>query len=207
MASGIICQSCGIEAPTRLVDFHQNIGMLVMRTRRRMNGMLCKRCIHKHFWKMTGTTLVLGPWGTISAIVAPCFIINNVVRYLGVLAMPAVPPDAKVPTLDVEAIAKVHPFAQVLTQRLSAKEPLAVVATDIAHQARVTPGQVVKYAMTMFTTKLPAIPQPPTGGFPVLPAQPAPVLPIPQAESAEIELIELAQSPAGDGSPGIGLTD
>jgi hypothetical protein len=185
MASGILCQSCGIEAPTRQVDFHQNIGMLVMRTCRQIKGMLCKRCVHKHFWKMTGTTLVLGPWGTISVIIAPCFIINNIVRYLTVLGMPAVPPDAKIPTLDAKAIAQLQPLTAVLIQRLNNKEPLADVATDIAKQARVTPGQVVKYVIAVSQAKVPPPPPQRTGGFPVLPAKPVPALPVEDLQAAE----------------------
>ena len=34
----MICQSCGVEAPTKYVAFYQNIGMLVMRTHRLENN-------------------------------------------------------------------------------------------------------------------------------------------------------------------------
>jgi hypothetical protein len=209
MASGIICQSCGIEAPTRLVDFHQNIGMLVMRTRRRMNGMLCKKCVHKHFWKMTGTTLILGPWGTISCVLAPCFIINNVVRYLSVIGMPAVPPDAKVPALDEKAVQQLQPLAPVLVQRLKSKEPLALVAREIAQQARVTPGQVVKYVIAMSNYNQAAIPQPPTRGFPVQPLKRVEPLPVESIEAfplEPIEPIEPAETAPQENTADIGLT-
>jgi len=211
MASGIICQSCGIEAPTRLVDFHQNIGVLVMRFRRRMNGMLCKRCVHKHFWKMTGTTLFLGPWGTISLVLAPCFIINNIVRYLSVIGMPAVPPDAKVPMLDEKALRQLQPLAPVLVQRLKNQEPLAAIATDLAQQAQVTPGQVIKYVAAMSTGNQMSLPQPPTRGFPVLPAKsppPIPVSPLPVEliELIPVEAAESAKQAVNDGPADIGLT-
>jgi hypothetical protein len=175
MSSGIICQACGIEAPTRHVEFLQNIGMLVMRTHRKIKGNLCKNCVHKYFWRMTGTTLVLGPWGTISLIVAPCFIINNVVRYLGALGMPAVPPNAAPPVLTEKALTQLKPFAQKIAEKLNAGVALAEVATDIAARARVTPGQVVKYVVALSQQNRP---QPPTGGFPVLPAKPLEVIPL-----------------------------
>jgi hypothetical protein len=147
MSSGIICQACGIEAPTRQIKFHQNIGMLVMRRSRWINGKLCKRCIHANFWKMTATTLFLGPWGTISLVMAPAYILNNIVQYVGALGMSAVPADAKPPLLDQAAIARLKPHTKALTDRLKAKAPLTDVAPDIARLAGVTPGQVVKYVI------------------------------------------------------------
>lgn len=176
MASGIICQGCGIEAPTRAVDFRQNIGMLVMRTHKRIKGKLCKKCVNKHFWQMTATTLFLGPWGYISIVVTPIFIINNLVRYLSVIGMPPVPPGASVPVLNDDAIKRINPYAQTITDRLNLNEPVETVVTDIAGKAGVTPGQVLKFAIAMTQRKS----QAPTGGFPVVTARakPTPVVPI-----------------------------
>src|ERR1700722_17107277 len=102
----ILCQSCGIEAPTKYVQFRQNIGMLVMRKHRTIKGNLCKPCMNKYFRNMTLTTFFLGPWGTISLILAPSFIIMNLVQYFRALGMEGVPPGAMVPVLTPEAIGK-----------------------------------------------------------------------------------------------------
>jgi hypothetical protein len=192
MASGIICQSCGIEAPTKHVSFHQNIGMIVMRSHRKIDGKICKRCLHKHFAKMTGTTLLLGPWGYISLIIAPCFVISNVINYLGAVRMPAVPPGAKVPVLDAQALSQLQPHAQSIIDRLNLGEPLEAVAAGIAPLARVTPGQVVKYAVALAQQ---GRPQAPTYGFPVQPAKPRPVIPLvpqsqPELETVAVEIID-----------------
>src|SRR4029077_21272196 len=72
------CQSCGVEAPTRYVEFHQNIGALVMRFSKSIKGNLCKRCIHRYFWQFTGINLVLGWWGLISFVMNIVFIGNNI---------------------------------------------------------------------------------------------------------------------------------
>jgi len=88
------CQACGSQAPTRYVEFHQNIGALVVRFRRSIKGELCKGCIHSNFWSMTMTTLCVGWLGTISIIIAPIMIINNVVRYVPCLGLPKVYSDA-----------------------------------------------------------------------------------------------------------------
>jgi hypothetical protein len=207
MASGIICQSCGIEAPTRNVDFHQNIGMLVMRTRRNIKGMLCKKCIHKHFWKMTTTTIFLGPWGTISAIVAPCFVLNNIVRYLGAIGMPAVPPNATVPVLDDKAVAQLQPLKSKLIERLNNGESMVEVAPDIARQARVTPGQVVLYVVALAKGNRPQPQQLQTRGFPVQPAKPLPVESLEPIPLEELPIAELAEElPVQSGEePAIGL--
>src|SRR5262245_30525013 len=107
----MICQACGIEAPTRYVAFYQNIGLLVMRLSKSIEGNLCKSCIHKHFWEFTGTNLILGWWGVISLIVTPFFILNNVGRYVFCLGMHPVPDKARKPTLTDEAIAQLQPLA------------------------------------------------------------------------------------------------
>jgi hypothetical protein len=141
----MICQGCGIEAPTKYVSFYQNIGALVMRFHRSIKGNLCKRCINKYFWEYTLITLGLGWWGMISFFLTPFFVINNVVRYLGALGLEAPPPDATRPELTDEAIEKLNPHADELIQRLGQKEKLAEVAEDIAAVAGVTPGQVQLY--------------------------------------------------------------
>ena len=87
------CQACGAEAPTRYVEFYQNIGALVVRFPSSIKGHLCKSCIHHYFWKCTLTTLALGWWGLISLIVTPFFILNNIFRYVLCLGMPAKPKD------------------------------------------------------------------------------------------------------------------
>jgi hypothetical protein len=85
------CQLCGASAPTKNVEFHQNIGAIILRFNKKVQGNLCKSCVHKKFWEMTLITLFLGWWGMISLIVTPIFLINNIVRYIGCLGMPAAP--------------------------------------------------------------------------------------------------------------------
>jgi hypothetical protein len=83
------CQACGISAPTKHVSFYQNIGALVMRFSRSIQGDLCKPCIHKYFWEFTSITLFAGWFGIISFIITPFLILNNVFRYLGCLSLPS----------------------------------------------------------------------------------------------------------------------
>jgi hypothetical protein len=81
------CRACGIEAPTRYVVFYENIGMLVMRTHRSVEGHLCKPCIHGFFWEFTAITFFLGWWGVISFFVTPFFLLNNVGYYVCCLGL------------------------------------------------------------------------------------------------------------------------
>ncbi|CAN5458673.1 hypothetical protein BH09VER1_BH09VER1_25220 [soil metagenome] len=90
------CQLCRIDAPTKRVIFYQNVGAIFLRFSKTMDARLCKNCIHKRFWHMTAITLFWGWWGLISMIVTPFFLINNIVRYLGCMSLPVVPPEAKV---------------------------------------------------------------------------------------------------------------
>jgi hypothetical protein len=145
----MICQVCGVEAPTKRVEFYQNIGALVMRFSRSVKGNLCKSCIHKKFWRMTLIDLTLGWWGVISLICTPIYIVNNVVRYISCIGMPAVPPGAIPPVLDEQAVAAIQPKQDILVSRLNAGEPLEKVASDIAGLTGVTPGQVSLYVRAL----------------------------------------------------------
>ncbi|MDB5308966.1 MAG: hypothetical protein JWO38_3168 [Gemmataceae bacterium] len=123
--------------------------MLVVRSSRSVDGDLCKTCIHKHFWGTTGLTLVPGRWGTISLIVTPFFLLNNVGRYLFCLGMPGVPPGAAPPTLTADAIERIKPHLPALIDRLNAGEDFASVTKTVAYVAGVTPGQVVLFIQAM----------------------------------------------------------
>lgn len=141
----MICQGCGVEAATKHVVFHQNIGVLVVRFPSSIEGNLCKSCVNKHFWSMTGTTLVLGWWGVISFIMTPFFLLNNIGRYLFCLGMEPVAPGALPPRLTEEAIEKITPHANNLFSRLNDGEDFAATAALIAELAGVTPGQVALF--------------------------------------------------------------
>lgn len=141
----MICQACGVEAPTKYVAFYQNIGLLVIRFSNTIEGNLCKSCIHKYFWQYTLITFFLGWWGIISFIVTIFFLLNNIFRYLFCLGMEPVPFNAASPELDDAAMDRLAPYTERLIDRLNGGEDLQRVMEDIAMQAQVTPGQVAIY--------------------------------------------------------------
>lgn len=81
------CQVCEADAPTKQVEFRQNIGAFFRRYERSIKGRLCKRCINEYFWKYTLTTLAVGWLGVISFIVAPIYILMNIFNYLGAIGL------------------------------------------------------------------------------------------------------------------------
>jgi hypothetical protein len=135
--------------------------------------------MHKYFWQAQMTTLFLGPWGTISLILWPIFLVNNVVRYVGALPMPAVPAGARVPQLDATAFEKLVPRVDEIFARLNAGESIESVAINVASAAGgVTPGQVLLFVAHV-ARQAGAQPQAPTGGFPVIMPAPATTTPPP----------------------------
>lgn len=82
------CQVCGAYAPIKYVEFNQNVGMLVMREYKEVKGKLCRNCINKTFWRFTLITLAVGWLGAISLLVAPYFIVSNIIYYIGSLGLP-----------------------------------------------------------------------------------------------------------------------
>ncbi|MDX1964010.1 MAG: hypothetical protein SFX18_12720 [Pirellulales bacterium] len=141
----MLCQHCGVEASTKYVAFYQNIGALIMRFTKSIEGNLCKSCIHKQYWSLTGTTAILGWWGMISLVVTPFLLLNNTVRYLFCLTMEPVGPGALAPTLTDAAVQKILPHTEELFNRMGNKEELPQVLTAIAQRAGVTPGQVLLF--------------------------------------------------------------
>lgn len=141
----MICQACGVEAPTKFVSFHQNIGALVVRFSKSVEGRLCKRCVHKYFWSLTGTTFFLGWWGTISFLVTPFFLLNNVVRYTTCLTMPRVPEGAAPAVLTDDAVERIRPHARRLFDGLNDGRKLEEVADEIAELSGASPAQVVLF--------------------------------------------------------------
>lgn len=145
----MMCQSCGIVAPTKAVAFHQNIGVLVIRFTSSMEGNLCKPCIHSTFWKMTAINLTLGWWGIISFIMTIFFLINNLFYYLTALGMDSPEPNASPPEMKPDTIQKLLPHTQEIVDRLNGGEEFQRIASDVARRAACTPGEVVAYVQML----------------------------------------------------------
>lgn len=79
------CQICGNMRHTKAVTYYRNVGMLVMRRTYTVKGELCRPCIHKYFWQFAWKNVLFGPWGMISLIMAPIYLIQNTCQYLAAL--------------------------------------------------------------------------------------------------------------------------
>lgn len=149
----MLCQSCGIEAPTKYVSFHQNVGVLVMRFSKSISGNLCKPCIHSHFWKMTGITACFGWFGFISMIISPFLIINNVGRYLFCVGMEPVPIGSQPPALAEADVERISEHMDFLVERLNAGGDFQQTLTDVAERAGVSPGQVFLFVQALIAAQ------------------------------------------------------
>ncbi len=145
----MICQFCGIEAPTKKVAFYQNIGALVIRFSKSANGHMCKQCVHKTFWTFESINLILGWWGMISLVVNIAIVPWNVIQYLMCLPMPSVPVDASIPVLDDVAIQRLQNHTDDLIAQLQSGEQFERVAENIAFKAGVSQGQVALYVRAL----------------------------------------------------------
>ena len=147
------CQKCGCQAPTRHVSFHQNIGLLVMRLYNGTDGHLCKPCIHKTFWTYTAVNMTVGWLGVISLILAPIFMINNIVQYIGCLGMESPQAGAVPPELNDAFFQRIQGHTDYLITRLQQGEDFQRVCEDVAMRASVTPGQVALFVQAMAAEK------------------------------------------------------
>jgi hypothetical protein len=76
------CQLCGNMRQTTSVKFQRNIGMLVARQTRTLQANMCKTCLKQNFWRFQGLGLLLGPWGMISLVVTPIYLIANTAAFV-----------------------------------------------------------------------------------------------------------------------------
>jgi hypothetical protein len=59
------------------VTLRRQIGVIVARLERQVEGHLCKACIGKYFWEFTPVTAVLGWWGVTALVAAPSRLLGN----------------------------------------------------------------------------------------------------------------------------------
>ena len=148
------CESCNASAPTRNVTFYQNIGLLFIRYPSSVEGEMCKRCIHRFFWKMTLTSLVAGWWGIISFFMNIYFILNNIAQYASCLTMsavsPAPPPKPPRPGLHPFSEERIDRFKQDIQAMLTAGEEPKTIHEQISDKAMVPPDQVAIYVQKHF---------------------------------------------------------
>jgi hypothetical protein len=170
----MICHACGVEAPTKSIEFNYNIGMLIVRIHRSMRGSFCKACIKKYFWECTLINLLAGWWGVISLFVTPVFIIQNISNYLGARALEPVPVGATPPQLTEEALRRLQPSDQDILGRLQRGESLEQVAQDIGPRVGVTPGQVALYVAALLRDTPTGLSPTASGEGVLMPAQPVP---------------------------------
>ncbi|HEY1957151.1 MAG TPA: hypothetical protein VGH28_16135 [Polyangiaceae bacterium] len=83
------CESCRRVAALRHAHFTQNIGALILRFPRTVDGQLCKLCIDKFFFRFTATTMFLGWWGIISFFYSAVAIPANVINWTASFGMVA----------------------------------------------------------------------------------------------------------------------
>jgi hypothetical protein len=145
----MICQSCGVEAPTQKVLFVQHIGAVVMFFHKRIGGLFCRNCVNKYFGEYTLMTLFLGWWGIISVFATPFVLLINIFNYFRAWSLQPVPAGATSPQLTDAAIQRLGPLTSELIERLNKNEPFDAVATSIAAKAGVTPGQVGRYVQAL----------------------------------------------------------
>jgi hypothetical protein len=126
---------------TKFVAFYRNVGMLFRRQTYTIMGNLCMTCVHKQFWKFEALDVVLGPWGMLSAIVAPIYFVQNIFSYVAALYKlsgaenPDSPPSASkspLPTIVIliGVVALLLLGIRAITKKQHTKEQAASVISD-----------------------------------------------------------------------------
>jgi Bacterial SH3 domain len=135
------CQSCGEMRATKFIAFYRNVGMLFRRQTFTLMGNLCESCVHKHFWKFEALDVVLGPWGMISAVVAPIYFVQNIFSYVVALYQferagkaGEFPETSRFPLLKVLAVASAIVIALVAVRTIVKRQRAAAIFTNASAQ-------------------------------------------------------------------------
>lgn len=75
------CQLCGKVGPTHCVVFRQNVGAILIRFSKKVEGALCRSCVENTFSQFTLTTFFAGWWGLTSFVLTPFLLLMNVAEY------------------------------------------------------------------------------------------------------------------------------
>jgi hypothetical protein len=106
------CEVCGANAPTAFVTLRRQIGLLVARLERQVEGHLCKVCIGTYFREFTPATALLGWWGIPALFATPAILGGNFRARKAAQALPDTPQSPADPQRDaVRALLEAAPLA------------------------------------------------------------------------------------------------
>jgi DnaJ domain len=172
-ASGLIppggCQVCG-RGPAVRVSLNEVRGNVIFARSRQVKGMLCRDCGLATGREMQSTTLNLGWWGLVSAILTPFAVIGNgsELSKLAKLTPPADAPQAGLAALDPGKPVLQRPSGGLLAA-LAVLFVLGVIWAGQAgtHSAPATPPSTTSFWTTSLSTTTTADFSPPTPAWAV----------------------------------------
>lgn len=135
------CQLCGEMRTTKFVSFYRNVGMFFRRQTYTVMGDLCESCVHKYFWKFEVLDVLLGPWGMISAVVAPIYFVQNIFSYAAALyqferagTAGEFPQASRFPLLKFLAVAGAAVIVLVTVRTIIKRQRAATIFADASAQ-------------------------------------------------------------------------
>ena len=75
------CDLCRQERPVARVELMMVIGLVIQMIHRKVDGFLCRDCLHTTFWKYEITTVLFGWWGIVSLFFTLGAIPGNLFNY------------------------------------------------------------------------------------------------------------------------------
>ncbi len=143
----MICQVCGVEAPTRSIFLFQHVGLILIGLTGRINGQLCRRCINRYALRFSLITLFFGWWGWHSLFLTPIFLIINLIQFIRSRSLAPAPPNAQAPTLDEVTLKRLDRYRDEVVGQLASGQERASLAHNLAFQTGATPGQIYLYSL------------------------------------------------------------
>jgi hypothetical protein len=97
------CGLCRLERPVRYAAFRSNVGMLLARTEKNVEGLVCVKCFGESYRSAQTTNATLGWWGLRSLVNTPMFLASNAFARPRLAALPLVEEGADSSSAEVAA--------------------------------------------------------------------------------------------------------
>jgi hypothetical protein len=90
------CQMCGAPSATWAMTLHKNIGVIAAHWRSSQSMQVCKKCVHKEYWKRFAVLVTVGWTSYYSIVIGPVLLVMNTVTYVKTLtSKPTALPQAR----------------------------------------------------------------------------------------------------------------
>jgi hypothetical protein len=143
--TALTCEVCGLQAETMQVELRQNVGLVVHNRDKSIKAEMCRTRAARSFGEPTAITLLFGWWSPASIILAPCFIVGNLVTLVRTRSLASPPRDAEPVRVSRQTAVTLRPFRGEISFLLGSQRPRRDIAYATWRCTGVPLAQAARY--------------------------------------------------------------